>query len=90
MTEYLEVQIYNLTLAEEQRKENQRRRSRKSYERRFKITEDMTIQERLQVQRNIQNRQMKAKNRYVGEVRDTQRERARSKYIKITNAPKGA
>mgnify|MGYP003140175400 FL=1 len=77
----LQTQLYNLKLKEENRKEKQRERSRRSYNNRYKITPDMGIEEKLNVQRNIQKRKESARRRYVGQTKENQKERAKKRYI---------
>ena len=77
----LQTQLFNLKLKDEQRKEKQRVRSKRSYANRYKITPNMSIEEKLNVQRNIQKRKESARRRYVGQTKENQKERAKKRYI---------
>ena len=76
------VELENFKMKEQDRLAKQRVRSRRSYTNRFKILPDMTVEEKLQVQRNIQRRRDSARARYVGQVKEKQQQRAKKRYVK--------
>ena len=85
----LTTELNNLRLKENDRKEKQRVRSKRSYANRYIITEDMTIKEKLDVQRNVAKRRASAKRRYQGQTKENQKERAKARYVpKKKKAPK--
>ena len=79
-TASLYVQLENLNLEKEVRLKSQRERSKRSYQRRFKLSDDMTIEEKMNVLRNIQKRRDSAKRRYTGDVKEKSQERGNLRY----------
>ena len=78
----MEAQLHNLQLADKLRKEAQNRRSKKAYDRKYKISDDMKFAEKVEVLRNIAKRQQSYKQRYNGKSREEQQQRSREYYHK--------
>ena len=79
--ETLQIELQNFQMKEQDRLAKQKARSRRSYANRYKVTPDMTFEEKMNVQRNIQKRRDSARARYTGQVKVKQQQRAKKRYV---------